>query len=43
MAVATEREYLLFINGEQFGQVFGGADLRNVFAPLRFGATTGIE
>src|SRR4051812_4328529 len=28
----------LFINGQQFGQVFGGADLRNVFAPLRFGA-----
>ncbi|HXU62079.1 MAG TPA: LamG-like jellyroll fold domain-containing protein, partial [Polyangia bacterium] len=30
----------LFINGQQFGQVFGGATLRNVFAPLRFGATT---
>ena len=30
----------LFINGQQFGQVFGGGTLRNVFAPLRFGATT---
>jgi hypothetical protein len=30
----------LFINGQQFGQVFGGAALRNVFAPIRIGATT---
>ena len=30
----------LFINGQQFGQVFAGGTLRNVFAPLRFGATT---
>ncbi|MBV9950252.1 MAG: LamG domain-containing protein, partial [Myxococcales bacterium] len=30
----------LFINGQQFGQVFGGGTLRNVFAPLRIGATT---
>ena len=33
----------LFINGQQFGQVFGGGDLRNVFAPLRFGATTSTQ
>jgi hypothetical protein len=30
----------LFINGQQFGQVFGGGTLRNVFAPVRIGATT---
>ncbi len=30
----------LFIDGQQFGQVFGGQALRNVFAPLRIGATT---
>jgi hypothetical protein len=30
----------LFVNGQQFGQVFGGGALRNVFAPLRIGATT---
>jgi hypothetical protein len=30
----------LFINGQQFGQVFAAGTLRNVFAPLRFGATT---
>jgi len=30
----------LFINGQQFGQVFAGANLRNVFAPIRIGATT---
>jgi len=30
----------LFINGQQFGQVFAGGTLRDVFAPLRFGATT---
>lgn len=30
----------LFINGQQFGQVFGAGTVRDVFAPLRFGATT---
>jgi hypothetical protein len=30
----------LFINGQQFGQVYGGSTLRNVFAPIRIGATT---
>jgi hypothetical protein len=30
----------LFINGQQFGQVFAGSALRNVFAPIRIGATT---
>ncbi len=30
----------LFINGQQFGQVFAGEPLHNVFAPLRIGATT---
>jgi hypothetical protein len=30
----------LFINGQQFGQVFAGGTLLDVFAPLRFGATT---
>jgi hypothetical protein len=30
----------LFINGQQFGQVYGGSALRNVFAPLRIGATS---
>lgn len=30
----------LFINGQQFGQVFAGGTLQNVFAPLRFGATS---
>lgn len=30
----------LFINGQQFGQVFAGGTLRDVFAPLRFGATS---
>jgi hypothetical protein len=30
----------LFINGQQFGQVFAGGTLRNVFAPIRIGATT---
>ncbi len=30
----------LFINGQQFGQVFAGSALRDVFAPLRIGATT---
>jgi hypothetical protein len=33
----------LFINGQQFGQVYGGGGLRNVFAPLRIGATTGSQ
>jgi Concanavalin A-like lectin/glucanases superfamily len=30
----------LFIDGQQFGQVYGGGNLRDVFAPLRIGATT---
>ncbi len=30
----------LFINGQQFGQVFGAGTIRNVFAPVRIGATT---
>jgi len=30
----------LFINGQQFGQIFAGGTLRNVFAPIRIGATT---
>jgi hypothetical protein len=30
----------LFINGQQFGQVYGAGTLLNVFAPLRIGATT---
>src|SRR5215471_9967116 len=30
----------LFINGQQFGQVFAGGTIRNVFAPIRIGATT---
>jgi hypothetical protein len=30
----------LFINGQQFGQVFGAGTLRDVFAPIRIGATT---
>ncbi len=30
----------LFINGQQFGQVFAGSPLRDVFAPIRVGATT---
>jgi hypothetical protein len=30
----------LFINGQQFGQIFAAGTLRNVFAPIRIGATT---
>lgn len=30
----------LFIDGQQFGQVFAAGTLRNVFAPIRIGATT---
>jgi Concanavalin A-like lectin/glucanases superfamily len=30
----------LFINGQQFGQVFGAGTIRDVFAPVRIGATT---
>ena len=30
----------LFINGQQFGQVYGAGTVRNVFAPIRIGATT---
>jgi hypothetical protein len=33
----------LFINGQQFGQVFAAGTLRDVIAPLRFGATTGTQ
>jgi hypothetical protein len=33
----------LFINGQQFGQVYGGDALRDVFAPIRIGATTGSQ
>jgi hypothetical protein len=30
----------LFINGQQFGQVYVGGTLKDVFAPIRIGATT---
>jgi hypothetical protein len=30
----------LFINGQQFGQVYAGSTLRDVFAPIRIGATS---
>lgn len=30
----------LFVDGQQFGQVYGAGTIRNVFAPLRIGATT---
>src|ERR1019366_1557098 len=30
----------LFIDGKQFGQVFGAGTVADVFAPLRIGATT---
>ncbi len=30
----------LFINGQQFGQVYAGSALRDEFAPIRIGATT---
>jgi hypothetical protein len=30
----------LFINGQQFGQIYVGQPLRDVFAPVRIGATT---
>ena len=30
----------LFINGQQFGQVFAAGSVRDVFAPIRIGATT---
>lgn len=30
----------LFIDGQQFGQVFASGAIRNVFAPIRIGATT---
>jgi hypothetical protein len=33
----------LFINGQQFGQVFGAGTVRDVIAPLRFGATTSTQ
>ena len=34
------RFLFLFINGEQFGQIFAAGTLRNVFAPVRIGATS---
>ena len=33
----------LFINGQQFGQVFAAGNVRDVFAPIRIGATTGTQ
>jgi hypothetical protein len=30
----------LFINGQQFGQIYAAGTLRDVFAPIRMGATT---
>jgi Concanavalin A-like lectin/glucanases superfamily len=33
----------LFINGQQFGQVFAAGSVRDVFAPIRIGATTGSQ
>ena len=33
----------LFINGQQFGQVFAAGTVRDVFAPIRIGATTGSQ
>ncbi|MEO6601935.1 MAG: LamG domain-containing protein, partial [Polyangiaceae bacterium] len=33
----------LFINGQQFGQVFGAGTVRDVFAPIRIGATTDTQ
>ncbi|MDP9035594.1 MAG: LamG domain-containing protein [Myxococcota bacterium] len=30
----------LFVNGQQFGQVFAAGTIRNVLAPIRIGATT---
>ncbi len=33
----------LFINGQQFGQVFAAGTVRDVFAPIRIGATTGTQ
>ncbi|HEY3668749.1 MAG TPA: LamG domain-containing protein, partial [Polyangiaceae bacterium] len=33
----------LFINGQQFGQVFAAGTVGDVFAPIRIGATTGTQ
>ncbi len=33
----------LFINGQQFGQVFAAGTVRDVFAPIRIGATTDTQ
>jgi hypothetical protein len=33
----------LFINGQQFGQVFAAGNVRDVFAPIRIGATTSTQ
>ena len=33
----------LFINGQQFGQIFAAGTVRDVFAPIRIGATTGTQ
>jgi Concanavalin A-like lectin/glucanases superfamily len=33
----------LFINGQQFGQIFAAGSVRDVFAPIRIGATTGSQ
>ena len=33
----------LFINGQQFGQIFAAGSVRDVFAPIRIGATTGTQ
>ena len=37
------RFVFLFINGEQVGQVAAAGTIRNVFAPIRIGATTGAQ
>ncbi|HMI88822.1 MAG TPA: LamG domain-containing protein [Polyangiaceae bacterium] len=37
------RFVFLFMNGEQVGQVAAAGTLRNVFAPIRIGATTGAQ
>ena len=33
----------LFLNGQQFGQVYGAGTLRDVFAPIRIGATSQVQ
>jgi Concanavalin A-like lectin/glucanases superfamily len=37
------RFLFLFLNGEQVGQIAAAGTLRNVFAPIRIGATTGTQ